>query len=242
VKHIRTGLFALIAISLCLVPVLAAPNPNPAVAPINSRSYGKSYSEWAQAWWTWVLSIPAAQNPATDETGEFGAVGQSGHVWFLASTLFGGDFDRYLTVPNGTALFFPVFNAVFWAPDDLATAAVAAAAAGLDPDSMTDEQLLQFLAGSAVASPTTLKVLVDGKPLKSLESYRAAPEPFELSERDLLDDFGVGPTDFFAADGYWVLLHPLSAGKHTIEIVAATDHGPFAGFATDVTYHLTVQR
>src|SRR5690349_21302983 len=75
------------ALAACLValsPLAATPshgaNPNPNVAPVKSSPNGRSYGEWAQAWWTWATSIPAEQNPLLDETGQFAGVGQSGHV------------------------------------------------------------------------------------------------------------------------------------------------------------------
>jgi hypothetical protein len=51
-----------------------------------------------------------------------------------------------------------------------------------------------------------------------------------------------GPTQAIS-DGYWVMLHPLSAGEHTINfrggIVDPTATGAI-NFVIDVTYHLTV--
>src|SRR6476619_7983139 len=120
--HLRC-VAATLAVLLVLSPLAATPargaNPNPGVAPIKSSPNGKSYGEWAQAWWTWATSIPADQSPVLDATGQFAGVGQSGHVWFLAGTIFGGTFERDVTVPTGTSLFFPALNAIFWAPNDL---------------------------------------------------------------------------------------------------------------------------
>ena len=64
-------------------------NPNPGVFPLNSNPHGNSYSEWSARWWQWALSIPAATNPVLDETGANCAQGQSGQVWFLASSFSG---------------------------------------------------------------------------------------------------------------------------------------------------------
>ena len=51
---------------------------NPGVLPVVSKPHGKSYGEWAAAYWQWALSIPADRNPLTDTTGAFGGEGQSG--------------------------------------------------------------------------------------------------------------------------------------------------------------------
>src|SRR5205807_1772723 len=41
-------------------------------------------SHLATSWWQWVFETPASENPLTDTTGQFGAVNQSGRIWFLA--------------------------------------------------------------------------------------------------------------------------------------------------------------
>src|SRR5205809_4443263 len=41
-------------------------------------------SHLATSWWQWVFETPASENPLTDTTGQFGAVNQSGRLWFLA--------------------------------------------------------------------------------------------------------------------------------------------------------------
>jgi hypothetical protein len=120
-----------------------------------------------------------------DETGQFAGEGQSGHVWFLAGTIFGGTFERDVTVPTGTSLFFPALNAIFWAPDDLDDAAFFAAQNGLNPALMTDEELIRYIVRLAVNEPALLKVTVDGKELNDLTSYRAASDEFELTDTDL---------------------------------------------------------
>jgi hypothetical protein len=82
---------------------------NKGVFPPQSHPYGRSYSEWAAAWWSWAYSIPANQNPITDTTGEFSNIGQSGPVFFLAGS-YGGVTVRHCTVPAGKGLLFPLLN------------------------------------------------------------------------------------------------------------------------------------
>src|SRR5512147_858488 len=81
---------------------------NPGVAPPQSRPYGMSYSQWSTAWWLYAMTKPLDANPfgyATD-----GTIGQSGPVWFLGGTFTGVNTIREITVPAGTALFFPVMD------------------------------------------------------------------------------------------------------------------------------------
>ena len=83
--------------------------------PIN-RAFGDEDSEFfaklSAEWWQWALSIPTSVNPMTDPTGEFAVVGQRGSIWFLAGKWGGTTAIRSCSVPQGTALFFPVTNAV----------------------------------------------------------------------------------------------------------------------------------
>src|SRR5262245_2884044 len=111
----RAGLLAAVSVSLLVSPpsVLAQRNPNPGVLSPTSKPYGKSYSEWAAAWWQWGLSIPADRNPLSDRTGEFCDEGQSGPVWFSGGLATSG--ERTCTIPAGKALFMPIFNSIFGA-------------------------------------------------------------------------------------------------------------------------------
>lgn len=94
-------------------PTLSAGgNPNPGIAPINSKPHGKSYSQWAAAWWQWALGVPADVSPLLDPTGENAGVGQEGPVWFLAGSP-GGTTERAITVPTGKALFLPILNIAY---------------------------------------------------------------------------------------------------------------------------------
>ena len=82
----------------------------PAAHPTGAEGRGR-YQTLAAKWWAWAGGIPAASNPITDPTGEFCAEGQQGNTWFLAGN-FGGTTTRECTIPQGTKLFFPVFNSV----------------------------------------------------------------------------------------------------------------------------------
>ncbi|HXS83200.1 MAG TPA: hypothetical protein VN896_10830, partial [Methylomirabilota bacterium] len=88
--------------------------PNVGVLPIGGSAFGHTYGEWAERYWQWVFAQPTPTNPQLDVTGEFGGVGQSGPLWFLAGT-FGNSAERNLTVPAGKGLFFAVQPWIFGA-------------------------------------------------------------------------------------------------------------------------------
>jgi ornithine carbamoyltransferase len=91
---------------------------------------------------------------------------------------------------------------------------------------------------------TTLEANVDGVELKDLRKYRVQSPLFEATfPKNNLFGVSAGPTQA-VADGFWILLHPLSPGKHDVHFKGAEVDFTSTGtnsFATDVTYHLTVK-
>lgn len=203
-------------------PTLSAGgNPNPGIAPINSKPHGKSYSQWAAAWWQWAFSIPAGVNPLLDPTGENAAVGQEGAVWFLAGN-FGGTTVREVSVPAGKWLFFPILNQP-WVqfPDD---------------PPYTIPELRAILRPSM--DNATLYCEIDGRPVKDLASYREESAVFTTTvAEDNLLGLPAGDYEPCVDNEYYLLLNPLTPGRHIIRFMAENAD---QSFALDVTYHITV--
>lgn len=220
-----------IVLGLSVLPTMAfARNPNPGVLPLNSHAFGMTYGEWSVAWWQWGLSIPAATNPILDTTGANCAEGQAGHVWFLAGTFGGPAVIRTCTVPTGRALFFPLLNA--------ANGAALFDCEPTNPGVPCVVSTLRALAAAVVDSPTTLEASVDGVELRDLTDYRVQSPVFTLT---LPVGNGVGVASGTYApqvsDGFWLMLAPLSAGKHTIHFKSVSN----GGFEVEVTYNLTIK-
>jgi hypothetical protein len=218
-----------------MIPVAQADssNPNSQVLPLDSSPYGNTYGEWSARWWQWALSIPAATNPVLDETGANCAEGQSGPVWFLAGSFFSATFERACTVPPDKALFFPIVNAAF-----------GAAVFDCEPTQPGVPCNITVLRAAAAASmdPVTIEASIDGVPVRHLRDFRVQSPVFSvtLPEGNVLEV----PSGTYApmvSDGYWLMLAPLSAGAHTIHFKNKITGGPFAGNATEVTYHLTIR-
>ncbi|MFZ4700970.1 MAG: hypothetical protein ACOYMG_13050, partial [Candidatus Methylumidiphilus sp.] len=177
-------------------------------------------------------------------------IGQSGKVWFLAGTTTSGITKRTITIPAGTALFFPIVN-YFWLNLPELPAPYA------DPvwSPKQEAYVRDYLAG-VVDTATGLSLKVDGRTLKNPEDFRFQSNPpvmvyvpqddiFNLTKPFSQPDPDLPPTSWglkpgsygpSVADGYWVLLPPLSAGPHTIQFT-----GGFTGFSLDVTYKVTVK-
>jgi hypothetical protein len=192
--------------------------------PPQAEGYGRTYGEWAAAWWQWALGAPAAVNPLIDPTGEFCDGGQEGPVWFLAGN-FGVYSERACTVPPGKALFFPVVNYLV---------------SPLFGDGETEEQI-RASANAYIDNVTALEATVDGVSIENLDPFRAESPAFaiELPEGDLIG-MGPGVIELALTDGYWILLGPLPAGDHVVRFRGEVAGGFPDGFETEVVYSLTV--
>jgi hypothetical protein len=222
---------------------------NSGVIPPQASVNGLTYGEWGAMWWQWAFGQSPDQNPVLDPTGDLASSGQQGSVWFLAGT-FGGPAERTATVPTGKKLFFPIVNWSAWEPDDDATARLIAEHLGLDPDAMTEAEILRVTADWLTDHSTPLSCTVDGVSVANLENYRAASPDYEfIFDDELAALFGIpgGLKTPAVSDGYWIMLKPLSAGTHEIEFhgvvdISVANGDPFdLSFTVDVIYHLTVE-
>jgi hypothetical protein len=232
---------AALALALALAPNLAQAGKgnvgNPGVAPPQSSSHGQNYSAWAAAWWQWAFSMPVSQNALFDETGALVSLNQSGPLWFLGGVFNEtGSATRTATIPPGKALLFPILNYVIvstpgdppW--DEPYTDPVS----GITYPNL--EAYFRAVAKGVMDGATDLACEVDGLPLQNIAAYREESIVFNVT---LPDDnlFGLPAGTYGPGidDGYYLLLAPLPAGKHTIHF-----HGSMPGFTLDITYNLTV--
>lgn len=190
----------------------------------------ESLRELTAQWWQWAMSIPAAVNLLADTTGAYCMVGQRGPVWFLAGSITGQPVVRTCTIPEGVALFFPVFNVVTFnspgcgqGPADLS---VAEARAGLAP---------------LIDAATSLSVLLDNRPI-GMRRVRSEVFPTVLPPADLFSvTFGINclvPGQVYSPsvdDGYYVKLRALPVGQHHLSI-----RGTNGAFSVDAFYTLNV--
>lgn len=187
----------------------------------DAEPFGKSYRDWVTEWVQWAYSIPASVHPLTDPGGDYCAIGQRGKAWFLGTT-FGGSATRSCTIPAETGVFFPI---VSLSCDNV----------GVDP--ALDPASLRDLCASYLEQ-TVLEVQLDGKEIKNLNQYRFKSPVFTYSlPDDNLFGYSTGVVYPVIADGYFLMLKPLSPGNHVLHI-----HGglPPYGFDIEATYNLNV--
>jgi len=202
---------ALVSTAVCKAGDLSVIPPQVAVA-------GKTQAEWSQAWWQWAASFDMEESPVADRTGALCASGQQGPIWFLAGTYGTQRTVRTCEVPKGKYLFFPLINYVVFPR------------AG--SSKLTCDDAIE-MAREITNDPSALIFELDGKTIPEMGKHRQrSPGCFNLAAKDS-DGAQLFPS---AANGYYVMLKPLSVGTHTIN---------FGGILSDmsqaVTYTLIVR-
>jgi hypothetical protein len=215
-------------------PKVFAQGANSEVYPPGTASLGLSYGEWTASWWQWLLAIPTGpgsdQNPQDDATGQFCSTNQAGPVWFLAGSGSGQPVIRSCTIPSTASIFFPLVNIECSTQDP-------------QPFHCNDAASCRRCAVtiSSGIGPNTLNASLDGQPLlNGVQAFRAQSPFFSFTTpaNNILGSNG-GP-GMSVSDGYWLMLKPLSPGKHTIKFGGGFVSGVGAGFTENVTYNITV--
>jgi hypothetical protein len=236
--------FALVVVALVLATVVAAvpvyatdkSKPNPPVV----RNKGNKYGALSARWWQWAIDgVSAADVPFLNTGGPVDiSARQSGHVWFLAGANHGLTEPRTGVIPSGTSLFFPLGNFLndYPCPPE----------SNFEPlPGETMEHFLQRTGNESldyyVPDPTNLFAEIDGVPLTGLPSYRATSHLFTFTADPALTDRLIwgdacitGSPQPGVAVGYWLLLPPLTPGKHTLHFGAPS-------MDQDITYVLRVK-
>jgi hypothetical protein len=183
----------------------------PDIAPIDSHPYGKSYGEWAKAWWTWRLETPYDINPSVNNNPCNG--GQSGHVWFLASDVSvnwwnapGVQEFRSCTLPAGNSLFFPLINNGYFAFHS-------------DPPAERTHDFVR--SASRCAGPVKISVKIDGEIIDNPYQYYEESPFFTIhlpADSIYKKIYPTAMTWEPSADsGYYLFLRPLPVGRHVLE-------------------------
>ena len=231
----RSVIVALVFLLELMVPTStqrAQSNGNPSVIPPNARPYGMTYSDWSAEWFRWFMELPSFSGlcPVPPDQN------QPGKVWF-----FNNGCD--LTVPPGTALFFPLPVSV-----ECSSLEVGSYLQGGFHGDTAEEQrtCARFWADHIVED--SLLAEIDGVPVNNLVRYRFVSPQFNLAAPTPWIFGPVGGKGTSVADGYYLFLHPLPPGTHTIRAagnihVSLAEGDPFdLDFGFDNTTRITVGR
>lgn len=167
----------------------------------DDRVAGFLQSTYVNMWWQWAASMPSSESPVRDTVGIHCGVNQAGPVWFLAGGYGSSKIHRTCDIPSDKYIFFPVINMVYFPQNEYSKRTC---------DSVKKEAALNnhYL--------TAFKVLIDDHKFVNPAFYRQASDKcFDLAARAPgVDKY---PRAYPAAtDGYWIMLKPLSVGKHHI--------------------------
>ena len=189
-------------------------------------------AELTAKWWEWVLSLPVSENPLFDETGALADTQQPfKKVFFLVGVVDqSGTAERMITVPEGTALFFPIIN-------------IEVDNVGIEPRLNVPQ--LRALAISVINTATDLHVTLNGVSLlESALRLQSPPFAYHLPAQDnIYQFFEIDVTGTIApavSDGYWVYIPPLATGTYDLNFGGTTDFGG-SPFTLDITYHVIVE-
>jgi hypothetical protein len=192
------------------------------VLPPHANYKGLSYNEWEAKWWQALLAIPVVDGDHPFFTG--GVFGGEKGVMFLSGV--GGPTTVEITIPAGTALFFPVLN-------------TECSVAEPDPFHGETEPELRACANGHIDNTSGRFAEIDGVPVKNLDAYRVQSPLFEFGPLPDANALGLpGGTVSASVDaGYYLLLAPLSVGEHVIHFGGTFDE---FSFTVDTTYKIKV--
>jgi len=201
-------------------------NPNPELFRPESHPFGLAMDTWAESWWRWELSIPAAQNPILTQDFDC-STGQSGPVFFVPPVaVCTQNLTRSCTVPHGKALAVSLSTVLndFPCPDPTFQPA-------------PGQSLFDFLLAGAMAGNADIAeidVTLDGQALNDILDYHVDSDRLfffkgDLSLQPVLDSCLTGTFQPAAVDAYFILFKPLSPGHHTITRRVVTTKGVVTG-------------
>ena len=199
----------------------AAADPTPSVTPfrlidVDEIVYDRSQVEWSEAYLQWVAAFAHGSSPVSDTTGALCAARQQGDVWFLATSDGTGPVERSCSIPAAKTLFVPL-------------ATTLERSGNKEPVCET----MAHIAAGSLTHVTQLAMKIDGVPVDNMESHRIRTgDCFALGARQTPRSIAKTAV----ADGYYVMLQPLSPGPHTIAVSARFD-----STSLSTTYHLDVR-
>lgn len=179
-----------------------------------------SQADWSKAWWQWAGSFGRTDSPIADRTGKNCYLKQNGPVWFLAGTYGTQRTVRTCTVPRDKYVFFPLINYVVM-PSTKDSACVSCCASFTQTAKVITDQ------------PSVLVLDLDGHRIEDLARYRqVTTECFDMGAL-AEPKYRIFPS---AANGYYVMLRPLTPGKHVLNF-----GGVLPEMSQAVTYTLFVE-
>lgn len=185
------------------------------VVPHGSTVAGQSLGQWTADWQRWELSIMRSNDALNDVTGAQAGANQSGPVFFLASPPVGKFISRTFDLPADKYVFFSIASWVTLGVTD----------PGFNNNAVEADMLLNTL------DPINFNVTLDGLTLDTMEiATHLERSPVDYTATVAATSpigFDAGTYNDVNTAGYFVMLDPLSPGRHTIAFAGSTN--PFIG-------------
>jgi hypothetical protein len=217
-RRLRAVFLATTIGALLAVPAAQAGGPAVrGILPADARAHGHSLTDLATAWSVWAWGTAAEDNPLLAVRCEQSTVDP--RIWFLPVSL-GGEFTNTCEVPVGS---FLVMLPGGWE------------CSSLEPEPFFGANLaeLQECVDDGFELLNFVEVTVDGRTVTDLDDYVLTTHLATLPENNLLSpDSGLT-----LSKGYFVVVHPLSPGTHTLR---AYDEFAEIGFQAGITYTIVV--
>jgi hypothetical protein len=225
---IRRSILALLAAVLALMAsvVPASAGVKNGIVQPEKRYAGKTYGEWSAKWWQYAVGVT---DPNADCT-----VNQTGPVWFLAgaSSSDGQPVPLSCNVPAGKAIFVPVINAE-WSTNE----------------GGCGNTYPSLLACAAVFMDqvTQRSFSIDGIPVdlgpnpqnQSTFRVQSPPPPFTINAI-VGNSFVPAGTGTSVADGFYVLIRPLTPGSHRLLFSGTITFADGSTFVINTDYSINV--
>jgi hypothetical protein len=216
-RRIRSAL--IVGILLCFVLPQAASAAKPSlrgVLPPAAHPRGHSLLELATAWNMWAFGS-SVDNPLLAVRCEQSPIDPK--IWFLPVSL-GGEWENTCDVPQGS---FLLMN-----PGGSECSNLEA-----EPYYGTDAADLLSCVNETFVDLTYLEVTINGKTVTNLDPYIVVTSVINLPANNL---FSAAP-GISRDKGYFIVLHPMSRGTHTMR---AYDEFFDGGFKAGITYKINV--
>ena len=189
---------------------------------IADQPYGKSWSEWSQLWWQWIISIPKDKNPGMGHDDlESNQFQYNENVIFLAGSFDIGNFINHeVTVRFGKSLFFPLINAINSFAED--------------PEMKTEQDLIRW-SKQDIEKIAKKGLIINGELFPQQLVYS---EAFDMTYPPN-NVFNAKPGSTTAVScGYWAFLRSLPRGNYNIQTSGACLAG---SVKVGVGYNITVE-
>jgi len=197
-------------------------NSNPGILPPDSVVQGMTYAEWIASWWKYVLSLPAPQNPIPPGTGPDCMLQCVEDVVMVVTNDWKGA-PIQCEAPAGTMLLIPIEY------PECSTLEGEPFYGGDEAELRACVQKFYF---------QDLEASIDGVEVQNLGAFFIPATPlyqFTVPDNNIL---GVpAASGESVANGIFLMLAPLSPGKHTIYTHAFSAQ---ANFTVEKTLVLTV--